>query len=59
MDDWVYTADAAEERLLKQFSTSTLKGFGVEDLPAGVIAAGSILHYLDLTSHTGYHISLP
>ncbi len=52
MDDWVYTADAAEERLLKQFSTSTLKGFGVEDLPAGVIAAGSILHYLDLTSHT-------
>ena len=52
LDDWVYTSDAAEERLLKQFSTSTLKGFGVDDLPAGVIAAGSILYYLDITSHT-------
>lgn len=52
LDDWVYTIDAAEERLLKQFSTSTLKGFGVDDLPAGVIAAGSILYYLDITSHT-------
>jgi len=52
LDDWVYTTDAAEERLLKQFDTSTLKGFGVDHLRAGVIAAGSILHYLDLTSHT-------
>ncbi|MDE5713251.1 MAG: DNA mismatch repair protein MutS [Muribaculaceae bacterium] len=52
LDDWVYTSDAAEERLLKQFSTSTLKGFGVDDLPAGIIAAGSILYYLDITSHT-------
>ncbi|MDE6770909.1 MAG: DNA mismatch repair protein MutS, partial [Muribaculaceae bacterium] len=52
LDDWVYTTAAAEERLQKQFSTSTLKGFGVENLPAAVIAAGSILHYLDLTSHT-------
>lgn len=52
LDDWVYTIDAAEERLLKQFSTTTLKGFGVENMPEAVIAAGSILHYLDLTSHT-------
>ena len=52
LEDWVYTTDAAEERLLRQFSTATLKGFGVGDLPLGVIAAGSILHYLDLTSHT-------
>ena len=52
MDDWVYTRDAAEERLLKQFDTSTLKGFGVDHLGAGIIAAGSILYYLDLTSHT-------
>ena len=52
LDDWVYTSSAAEERLLKQFSTSTLKGFGVESMPAAVIAAGSILYYLDLTSHT-------
>ena len=52
LDDWVYTTSAAEERLLKQFDTATLKGFGVDHMPAGVIAAGSILHYLDLTSHT-------
>ncbi|MDE5875399.1 MAG: DNA mismatch repair protein MutS, partial [Muribaculaceae bacterium] len=52
LDDWVYTTDAARQRLLKQFSTASLKGFGVEDLPAAIIAAGSILHYLDLTSHT-------
>ena len=52
LDDWVYTSSAAEERLLKQFSTATLKGFGVESMPAAVIAAGSILYYLDLTSHT-------
>lgn len=52
LDDWVYSADAAEERLLKQFDTATLKGFGVTHLPAGIIAAGSILHYLDLTNHT-------
>ena len=52
LDDWVYTSEAAEERLQKQFSTTTLKGFGVDNLPAAVIAAGSILYYLDLTSHT-------
>lgn len=52
LDDWVYTTDAAEERLLKQFDTSTLKGFGVDHLHAGIIAAGSILYYLDLTNHT-------
>ncbi len=52
LDDWVYSTSAAEERLQKQFSTSTLKGFGVEDMPAAVVAAGSILHYLDLTNHT-------
>jgi len=52
LDDWVYTSDAAEERLLKQFDTNTLKGFGVDHLGAGIIAAGSILHYLDLTNHT-------
>lgn len=52
LDDWVYSSSAAEERLLKQFDTSSLKGFGVDDMPAAVIAAGSILHYLDLTNHT-------
>ena len=53
LDDWVYTTQAGEERLLKQFSTSSLKGFGITGMNLAVIAAGSILHYLDLTGHTG------
>jgi len=52
LDDWVFTADAANDRLLKHFETKNLKGFGVQHLKLGVIAAGSILHYLDITQHT-------
>ncbi|MCH5223000.1 MAG: DNA mismatch repair protein MutS [Muribaculaceae bacterium] len=52
LDDWVYTRQAGEERLLKQFSTSSLKGFGITEMPLAIIAAGSILHYLDITGHT-------
>lgn len=52
LDDWVYTPDAARERLLRQFSTDSLKGFGVDEMELAVIAAGSILHYLDFTQHT-------
>ena len=52
LDDWVYTADAANDRLLKHFQTGSLKGFGIHDQPAAIIAAGAILHYLDLTQHT-------
>ncbi len=51
LDDWVYTSEAARERLMKQFSTANLKGFGVDDMPEAVIAAGSLIHYLDLTGH--------
>ena len=51
MEDWVYTEDSARERLLKQFQTSTLKGFGLDDMPLALIAAGSLLYYLDLTGH--------
>lgn len=51
LDDWVYTLDAATQRLTRQFSTSGLKGFGINNMPAAVIAAGSLLHYLDLTEH--------
>lgn len=51
MDDWVYTQDAAMDRLLRHFETKSLKGFGVQDLNYGVMAAGAILHYLDLTQH--------
>lgn len=56
LEDWAYTPDSAHERLLKQFETRNLKGFGVENLPFAVVAAGAILHYLDLThhQHTGH-----
>lgn len=52
LDDWVFTTDAAEQRLTTQFGTNGLKGFGVAHIPEAVIAAGAILHYLDLTHHT-------
>ncbi|MCL2597403.1 MAG: DNA mismatch repair protein MutS [Paludibacter sp.] len=52
LDDWVFTPQSAQERLLKQFETRTLKGFGVENLLLGTTAAGAILHYLDITQHT-------
>lgn len=51
LDDWVFTNDSAQERLLKQFDTSSLKGFGIEKLEYGIVAAGAILQYLDLTQH--------
>jgi len=52
LDDWIFTPEAAHDRLLKQFETSSLKGFGVQNLPFGVIAAGTILYYLDITQHS-------
>ncbi len=51
LDDWIFTPEAASDRLLKQFETSSLKGFGVQNLSFGVIAAGAILYYLDITQH--------
>jgi len=48
LDDWVFTEEAAYGRLLKQFETSSLKGFGVSNLKLGIIAAGAILQYLEL-----------
>ncbi|MBD5246182.1 MAG: DNA mismatch repair protein MutS [Barnesiella sp.] len=58
LDDWIFTDDTARERLLKQFETSTLKGFGVGNMPSAIIASGAILHYLDITRHTNTsHIS--
>jgi DNA mismatch repair protein MutS len=50
-DDWVYTEDAANDRLMRHFETKSLKGFGVHELNYGIIASGAILHYLDLTQH--------
>ena len=51
LEDWVYQTDYAYETLIKHFKTKTLKGFGIEDLYEGIIASGSILHYLGETQH--------
>ena len=51
LDDWIFTPEAANDRLLKQFETSSLKGFGVHNLSLGIIAAGAVLYYLDITQH--------
>ena len=51
LDDWIFTEDAATDRLLKHFETKNLKGFGVHTLKNGIIAAGSLLYYLDITQH--------
>ena len=50
-DDWVFTYDFANELLMKQFDTASLKGFGVEELTEGVVAAGAALYYLQATQH--------
>ncbi|MCF8366161.1 MAG: DNA mismatch repair protein MutS [Bacteroidales bacterium] len=50
-DDWVFTAEFSREILLKHFDTTSLKGFGVEDIENGTIAAGAALHYLAETHH--------
>ena len=52
LDDWVFTDTSAMDRLLKQFETSSLKGFGVSDMHAAIVASGAVLHYLDITQHT-------
>jgi DNA mismatch repair protein MutS len=51
LDDWVFTHEFGSELLNKHFETRSLKGFGVEDLKVGVIAAGAVLHYLSETQH--------
>lgn len=51
LEDWVFTSDFAEESLTNQFGTQNLKGFGVDGLSHGVVAAGAILHYLSETQH--------
>ena len=60
LDDWAYTPQTANEKLTKHFHVRNLKGFGVDHLNDGVVAAGSILCYLELTEHkqTGHITSL-
>ena len=51
MDEWVYTEENAHDRLLKQFKTRSLKGFGVQNMGYAILAAGAILQYLELTQN--------
>jgi DNA mismatch repair protein MutS len=51
-DDWVFTFDYAFDKLTNHFKTTSLKGFGIENLDSAVIAAGAVLEYLDHTNHT-------
>lgn len=52
LDDWVFAEQTAEQKLLKHFGVKSLKGFGVDHLRSGIVAAGAILHYLEMTQHT-------
>ncbi len=52
LDDWVFTAQTARDKLTRHFHVKNLKGFGIDDLKAAVIAAGAIMQYLELTQHT-------
>ncbi|MBO6187141.1 MAG: DNA mismatch repair protein MutS [Prevotella sp.] len=52
MDDWVFTEQTAHQKLYKHFNVKSLKGFGVDHLKSGVVAAGAILQYLEQTLHT-------
>ncbi len=52
LDDWAFTPQTANERLTKHFRVRNLKGFGVDHLKDGIVAAGAILCYLEMTQHT-------
>ena len=59
LDEWIFAEAYATDNLLKHFGTHSLKGFGIENLHLGIIAAGAILHYLKDTEHPNLgHISV-
>lgn len=51
LDEWVYQFDYGHEKLINQFKTSSLKGFGIDGMDEAIVAAGAILHYLEGTEH--------
>ena len=55
LDDWVYAFDFANDKLIHQFKTNSLKGFGIDGMNEAIIAAGAILHYLEATEHKATH----
>ena len=55
LDEWVFTEQSATGKLLSHFQVKNLKGFGIDHLKNGIVAAGAVLQYLEMTQHT--HIS--
>ncbi len=55
LDAWIFDFRYAEDALLRHFGTHSLKGFGVDDMQEGIVAAGAILHYLQDTAHPNCH----
>ncbi|MBX7126666.1 MAG: DNA mismatch repair protein MutS, partial [Cyclobacteriaceae bacterium] len=55
LDDWAYALDFAQEKLIRQFKTANLKGFGIEGLSLAITAAGAVLQYLESTEHNDTH----
>ncbi len=55
LDDWVFTEQSAMGKMLSHFQVKNLKGFGIDHLKNGIVAAGAVLQYLEMTQHT--HIS--
>ncbi len=55
LDDWAFAFEYGQEKLLSQFKTTTLKGYGIEGLNAAIVAAGAVLHYLEATEHRDTH----
>lgn len=55
LDDWLFTSENSENKLLKHFQVSSLKGYGINDLELGIIAAGAILQYLELNEHRQFN----
>lgn len=51
LDDWAFTYDYGYESLIKQFETTSLKGFGIEDYSLAIVSCGALLHYLNETKH--------
>ena len=51
VDEWVFGSEVGYDRLLRHFQTTSLKGFGIEDMPYAISAAGAVLYYLDITQH--------
>ena len=52
MDEWAFVPESCRRKLLERFGTENLKGFGIEDLPLGITAAGAELFYMEMTCHT-------